>query len=97
MLTYSHGHGATPTIGYISTSIVYSCGLRLVGTIRLLYSHSFESGRDYRIRASHGHRFLYSHGLRLVAVLRLPYVYPIGFPIELNIFACFGLTTTLEE
>ena len=27
---------------------------------------------------------LYSHGLRLVAAIGLPYVYPVGFPIELK-------------
>ena len=49
MSCYSHGHGATPAVGYIFTSIVYSCGLRLVGAIRLLYSRSFESGHGYRM------------------------------------------------
>ena len=41
MSSYSRGHGVTPTIGYISTSIVYSCGPRLAEAIGLLYSRIF--------------------------------------------------------
>ena len=40
-----------------------------------------------RFEAGRGHRMLYSHGLRLVTIIGLPYVYLVGFPIELNIFA----------